>query len=258
MTKEFFRSGSKVVARPNGLDYSLEQGKVYMLKYDSWDGDVFLEVQDNSLSLPETIFKSSSDEKFISKILGYHKNSKRNTTGVLLTGLKGSGKTMMSKMIAQECGLPIIIVSSDCPTKKISNFFSKSPNTEVCIIFDEIDKNDRYWNTEDLLGFMDGINNTGKKLVILTCNVDSKINEFLMDRCSRIRYIRRFDAMTKENIKSVVKNFTDKDVDEITNFIHDKFKVVSFDNIISFLEEVRINVEDSYEDIVSDLNITLK
>ena len=64
--------------------------------------------------------------------------------------------------------------------------------------------------------------------------------------------------MTKENIKSVVKNFTDKDVDEITNFIHDKFKVVSFDNIISFLEEARINVEDSYEDIVSDLNITLK
>ena len=258
MTKDFFRSGNKVVARPNGLDYSLEQGKVYILKYDSWDGDVFLEVQDGALQLHETTFKSSSDEKFISKILSYHKDSKRSTTGVLLTGLKGSGKTVMSKLIAQECELPIIIVSSDCPTKKISNFFSKSPNTEVCVIFDEIDKNEKYWNTEDLLGFMDGINSIGKKLVILTCNADSKINEFLKDRCSRIRYVRRFDAMTKDSIKTIVEKYVDKDIDEVTNFIHDRFKVASFDNIISFLEEIKVNVEDSYEDVVNDLNISLK
>lgn len=256
--KEFFRSGSKVVARPNGLDYALESGKVYTLKYDSWDGDVFLEISDNAFSLPETVFKTESDEKFISKILSYHKTSNRSTTGVLLTGLKGSGKTVMSKMIAQACNLPIIVVSSDCPTKKLTNFFSKSPNTEVCIIFDEIDKNEKYWNTEDLLGFMDGIANTGKKLCILTCNSDSRLNEYIMDRCSRIRYVRKFDAMSKENIKSIVSKFTDKDIDQLTDFIHDRFKVASFDNIISFLEEANTNVEDTYEDIVADLNITLK
>ena len=51
---------------------------------------------------------------------------------------------------------------------------------------------------------------------------------------------------------------TDKDVDQLTDFIHDRFKVVSFDNIVSFLEEVNTNVEDSYEDIIADLNISLK
>lgn len=255
--KEFFRSGSKVVARPNGLDYSLEAGKVYTLKYN-WDDGMYLEVSDNKFMLPDKVFKTASDEKFISKVLNYHKSSNRSTTGVLLTGLKGSGKTVMSKLIAQACDLPIIVVSSDCPTKYLTSFFSKSPNTEVCIVFDEIDKNEKYWDTEDLLGFMDGITNTGKKLCILTCNSDSRLNEYIMDRCSRIRYVRKFDAMSKENIKSIVEKFVTDNVDEITNFIHERFKVVSFDNIVSFLEEVNTNVEDTYEDIVTDLNITLK
>lgn len=64
--------------------------------------------------------------------------------------------------------------------------------------------------------------------------------------------------MSKENIKSIVEKFVTNNVDEITNFIHERFKVVSFDNIVSFLEEVNTNVEDTYEDIVTDLNITLK
>lgn len=256
--KEFFRSGNKVVARPNGLDYSLEPGKVYSLQYDSWEGDVYLSVSDNDLVLPQNAFKSETDEKFISRVLSHHRSSNRSTTGVLLTGLKGSGKTVMSKMIAQECGLPIVIVSSDCPTKKITSFFSKSPNTETCIIFDEVDKNDRYWNTEDLLAFLDGITNTGKKLVLLTCNSDSKINEYLLDRCSRIRYVRRFNAMTKDSIKAIVERYTDKNISGIVDFIYDRFKVVSYDNIVSFLEELNTNVEDSYEQVVSDLNITLK
>lgn len=255
--KEFFRSGSKVVARPNGLDYALEPGKVYTLKY-SWDDGMYLEISDNTFVLPDKVFKTISDEKFISKVLNYHKSSNRSTTGVLLTGLKGSGKTVMSKLIAQACDLPIIVVSSNCPTKYLTSFFSKSPNTEVCIVFDEIDKNKEHWNTEDLLGFMDGITNTGKKLCILTCNSSSMLNDYIMDRCSRIRYVRKFDAMSKESIKSIVSKFTDKDVDQLTDFIHDRFEVISFDNIISFLEEVNTNVEDAYEDIIADLNISLK
>lgn len=255
--KEFLRSGDKVVARPNGLDYELEPGKVYSLKYDDWENESFLEVNDSSLTLPEGLIYSDDDTKFVNKVLSYFKRTNKATTGVLLSGLKGSGKTVMSKIIARNSNLPVIIVSNSCPTRYMTSFFSKFSETEVCVIFDEIDKNERMWNTEDLLGFLDGIHTTGKKLVLLTCNSNSNINEYIMDRCSRIRYYRKFDSLSEESVAVVTKKFLgEEEARPATRFILENFKCISYDNIVSFCEELKEYANDDYESIVKDLNIS--
>ena len=125
------------------------------------------------------------------------------------------------------------------------------------LIFDEIDKNERYWNTEDLLSFLDGIRDTGKKLVLLTCNTDSKINEYILDRCSRVRYYRKFESLTKESIIEVAEKYIPKDkIEEVTDFIINRFKCISYDNVVSFLEEVKEYNSETLENIAKDLNIT--
>lgn len=256
---EFLRSGNKIVTRPDGLDFNLEPGSVYALKYDNWEGDTFLEIG-STITLPDNVFKSDSDNRFITKVLDHFKTTTHRTTGVLFSGLKGSGKTVMSKVLAIESGLPIIIVSSDFPTRYLNKFFSKFKDTNVCVMFDEIDKNERSWNTEDLLGFLDGIQSTAKKMVLLTCNSDSKLNEFIMNRCSRIRYCKKFDALNEESIKCIGNNIlNDKsEVDVATKFVMEKFKVVSYDNVASFFEEINTHPTDSFEEVVADLNISLK
>lgn len=254
---EFLKSGNRIVAKPNGLNYELETNKLYYLKYDTLAGTAYLEINDGDLKLPETLIYSDSENNFVNKILSYFKHTNKQTTGVLLDGLKGSGKTVMAKLIARNSNLPIIIVSPDCPTRCISTFFSKFKNTETCVIFDEVDKNERYWNTEDLLSFLDGIRDTGKKLVLLTCNAYSKINEHILDRCSRVRYYRKFESLTKDAIIETAIRYVSKDkAEKITEFIINNFKCISYDNVVSFLEEVKDYDSETLENIVKDLNIT--
>lgn len=255
---EFLKSGNRIQTRPAGMDYNLEPGAVYELKWDAWDSIAYLEVG-SSITLPSQMYETNSDKKFINKILNHFKNTKRNTTGVILTGLKGSGKTVMSKNIAVSSGLPIIIVASDFPTRQLNKLFSKFSETEVCVIFDEVDKNERSWNTEDLLGFLDGINATSKKLVLLTCNNNSKMNEFIMNRCSRIRYYREFTKLDKEAVTEIV-NSKIEDKNEtvpVVNFIMDRFDIISYDNISSFVEELNQYPTDTFEELVQDLNISI-
>lgn len=255
---EFLKSGNKIVAKPNGLDYELETNKLYYLKYDSWEGTAYLEINNGDLKLPETLIYSDSENNFVNKILSYFKRTNKQTTGVLLNGLKGSGKTVMAKLIARNSNLPIIIVSSNCPTRHVSTFFSKFKDTETCVIFDEIDKNGGCWNTEDLLSFLDGIRDTGKKLVLLTCNTDSRINEYILDRCSRVRYYRKFESLTKDAIMEVATRYVSEDkAEKITEFIINNFKCISYDNVVSFLEEVKEHDSETLENVAKDLNITI-
>lgn len=259
MNNEFLRSGNKILTRPAGMDCELEIGEVYTLKWDDWNGLAYLELG-STMSLPINLFKTKSDEKFIQKVINSFNKEKKPTTGVMLTGLKGSGKTVMSKMLAFESNLPIIIIDPTFPTRHLDKFFSKFTQTKVCVIFDEIDKNERFWNTENLLSFLDGIQSTSKKLVLFTCNNDSKVNEFVLDRCSRIRYCKTFDKLPKEAILEIAnQTLTDTSkANEIAEFVIDRFQIVSYDNVVSFMEEVNAYPEDDLISLVDDLNITLK
>lgn len=253
---EFVKLGSKVYTAPTGIEYNLEPGVVYNLEFDDWHRESFLTIGE-PLKIPSKIYKKKEDEKFIEKILNNFKEGDSNTTGVLLTGLKGSGKTVLAKTLATQSNVPIIVVTSNYPTRYLDNFFTKFSKTEICVIFDEIDKNQDKWDTEDLLGFLDGTNGTSKKLVIFTCNKCKDVNEYLLDRCSRIRYRKIYKSLSEEDIRQFVNFLLDnKDrTEEITKFVVENIKTLSYDNVQSFVCECMRYPEDSLKDLLKDMNI---
>lgn len=166
-------------------------------------------------------------------------------------------KTVLAKVLALESGLPIVVVNGEYPARCLNKFF-KEFKTPVCVLFDEVEKN---WDTEKMLEFLDGVQSTAKKLVLMTCNSLSKVSEYMQDRCSRIRYLRKYGA--DENIELVdqlVQDFEIKNPEEVSTFIKTRIQLMSMDNICSFLQEVKTFEEANFtlEELLEVMNISPK
>lgn len=253
---EFIKVGERIVNKPTGLDYDLINGKVYNLKWDRYNGMSYFE-EDGSLSLPSKVYTTKSDDIFIKRVNTYFQKTSKLSTGVMLSGIKGTGKTVMAKVIAKNSNLPIIVVDEDYPTGRINDFFRKF-ETPVTIIFDEVDK---HWDTEDLLGWLDGVQTNAKKLVLFTCNNEDRVNDYLKDRCSRVRYIRHFEANDNARFLREIlrdKGITEDKIEDTYTFIVNNFGLLSIDNILSFIDEKLLFPELSNEEIFNDMNISSK
>lgn len=124
MTKnEFIKIGEQIIAKPKGADYDLIPGKVYDLSWNRWeDSPIFKE--NGELNLPKKVYSTKTDDIFKKRIITYFNKANTNTTGVMLAGTKGTGKTVMAKILAKESGLPIIVVNPDYPEGKLIKFLS--------------------------------------------------------------------------------------------------------------------------------------
>lgn len=248
----FVKYNNQITPVPAGVEYELIAGKVYTLNRDKYSDVMYLE-EDKDFEFPEKYYLTDIDNAFIDKVINTFDNTNKLTTGVLFSGIKGSGKTLMAKKTAVTSGLPIIVVDQSVSASEIEQFFAQI-HDDVCIIFDEIDK---YWNTRYMLGFLDGVKPSCKKLVLCTANNEKEIDEYLNDRCSRIRYKRKFSSLDKNAIKIILSDFfTDKDkIDSAAEFICSTISVVSYDNVIIFGEECKNSPDSSFEEILADLNV---
>ena len=259
--KKFIKVGDTVHFKctTEGLDYDLEGGRVYTVKTDRWSDSVSFKTAPD-LQMPEKVYKTDSDNKFINRVLNHYSKSECGTTGVMLSGLKGSGKTIMAKEIALESKLPIILIDSGTAPSRLITMFNNLGDTEVCVIMDEIDKLGEDYDDDYLLKILDGINTTGKKLVVCTCNDTADVSEYLFDRCSRIRYWREFEELSASMIQRVLEDkLEDKsEVKPLADFIIANFSCISFDNIVAFANEVNDNPTDTFEELFEDMNLSSK
>ena len=258
---KFIKVGNSISFKFNtdGLDYDLQPGIVYTVSYDGYENKFILS-EAPSLKLPDEMYFSESDNKFISKILNRFERSKNEVTGVMLSGLKGSGKTVMCKKVALDSNLPIILIDKSIHPKALCRLFNLLEDIDICAIIDEIDKLGADYDDSYLLKILDGINSSGRKLMLFTCNNDNMVSEFLIDRCSRIRYWKEFDEMSKDLIKYILEDrLEDKsEVKSVLDFIISRFGCVSFDNVNSFVQEVNENPSDTFEELFNDMNLSTK
>lgn len=250
--------GNEIVFTQSGIHYEMKPGTVYNVSYDRYGDDVKL-VEAPGLQMPNDLYTPVEDVKFMNKVINHYNKSNR-TTGVMLTGTKGSGKTVMAKNIAMQSNLPIIVIDKSLRPCFLKTLFNKLENIHVCVIFDEIDKLGNDYDDDYLLQILDGISSSSKHLVIATCNDADDINECLIDRCGRIRYFRTFNEMRPSMIKCILNDRLDdkKKTDSLTDFIIKNFGCISFDNVSSFIEEVNEYPETSYEELFNDMNISQK
>lgn len=253
---EFIKIGKNIVVKPVGADYDLKSGQVYDLNWDRYN-DTYVFTENGELNLPKKVYELRKDIIFKKRVLTYFETAATQTTGVMLAGVKGTGKTVLAKVLAKESGLPIIVVNGDYPARCLNKFF-KEFKTPVCVIFDEVEKN---WDTEKMLEFLDGVQSTAKKLVLMTCNSLNKVSEYMQDRCSRIRYLRKY--LADENVELVdqlVKDFEIKNPEVVAEFVKNRIQLMSMDNICSFLIEVKTFEDDdlTLEELLEVMNITSK
>jgi len=161
--------------------------------------------------------------------------------GVLLCGLKGTGKTVTAKQLANLSGLPVILVTAG--TINALSYFNDVPQP-LCFFFDEFEKiirQDDAQNMSNVLSFVDGTITTQKHLMLFTSNT-IKVNEYFIDRPGRIRYIKKFDSLGIDVVQEIVN-------DKLNNKEHAKdliewvtyFKFLTIDLLTSIIDEINIH-----------------
>lgn len=215
----------------------------------------------NDLSVNEEKVYGTHDRK-VDKIFRSFKLSERNF-GVILSGKKGIGKSLMARMIADRAvkeGLPVIIV--DTAIGGISNFLS-SIEQEAVIVFDEFEKTfgkiseDHKDPQIEMLSLFDGVDD-GKKLFIITCNDVRQLNEFLVNRPGRFHYHFEIGCPTAEEIRAYLDdklgNQYQEEIEKVVklaqmaDITYDCLRAIAFDLRQGYpLEETLLDLNINYE-----------
>ena len=230
---------------------SLDAG-TYVVRYDSVTDEYYLDGIDD-FAIPEKIYGDSVAK---SKRVITTFNSRKGSTGVLLEGLRGSGKSLLSKLVSNEllkCGVPTIVVNEPHHGDTF-NAFVQSIDQPAVIIFDEFEKVYTHCDQEKILTLLDGVFPT-KKLFMLTVNETRRVNDRMFNRPGRIFYTfsyKGLDAdfiteycndtlLVKEHASSILK-------------ISAMFPDFSFDMLQSIVEECN-RYNETPEQVISWLNM---
>lgn len=177
--------------------------------------------------------------EFCEHVLKTYKNTTGNF-GIMLTGTKGTGKTVTAKILANYFDLPVIIVKDMGDSNQAMIEFLSGFNFDCVLFFDEFEKN---FSDKDstILQIMDGVYNSGyRKIFLLTTN-EMTINENLVGRPSRIRYVRRFGNL---------------DLKTVEEYLDDALEVPEArQELIDFIDTLTISTIDILKTIVNEVNI---
>lgn len=211
--------------------------KVYNMCWDNDRQQIYLEELMDEFHFDFKIYGMES--KFINHVMTTFEATNSNL-GILLNGIKGTGKTICAKIIANKMNLPVILVNAPYPglTEFVANI-----QCPCVLFFDEFEKN---FNTDkghdkELLSIMDGVfNSSYRKIFLLTTN-ELKVNQNFIGRPSRIRYLKSFGNLQPE----VIKEFLE---DTLVNKEYTP-------QIIEFIDSLTISTIDILKSIVQECNI---
>ncbi len=157
--------------------------------------------------------------------------------GVIFNGIKGTGKTIAAKLLCNKIGLPVIVISK--PSGGMLEFI-QSLCFEAIILIDEAEKTFDD-NEEVLLKMIDGVYNRKRKLYILTTN-SLEVDENLIGRPGRIRYIKEFQNLSAKAVNDVIDD----------NLIDRSLK----DRVLKLVDSLSISTIDILKTIIEECNIT--
>lgn len=169
--------------------------------------------------------------------------------GVIFNGTKGTGKTVAAKLLCNELDLPVIIVSDTFEGAILP--FIQNLSFECVILLDEAEKTFSKDAEDDkiLLSLIDGVYNNSRKLYILTTN-RLTVNENLIGRPGRIRYIQEFRNLPVEAIKEYCADNL-RDMSKLDTVLQeiDLLEISTIDILKAIVEEINIfgEISDSIQ-----------
>ena len=249
-------TGSKFNIYPDDLrSYDQLPADYYVVRYSEKEG-FFLE-RYNEFKITDAKVYGIHLEK-VGKVLDSFGIFNRNL-GVILSGDKGIGKSLFSRLLgrqAVEKDIPVIIV--DTYWEGIGSFLDRIQQ-EVMVLFDEFDKtfSEKEHGSSaqtSMLSLFDGVAQ-GKKLFVITCNELRGLNDFLVNRPGRFHYHFRFDYPTEEDIREYLTDVLEKNYSSEINNVIDFSKRVALNYDCLRAIAFEINRGQKFSDAIKDLNI---
>ena len=205
---------------------------IYTVGIDDF-GRFFLVKNSDGFTFNYKLYGLESD--LINRIIKTYEATSGNL-GVLLNGLKGTGKTVSSKVIATNLNQPIILVDSHI--KGIHTFLN-SISQNITIFIDEYEK--VFGDSSAMLTIMDGaLNSEFRRVFLLTTN-ELYVEKNLIQRPGRIRYLKKFEDLKPAIVEEIV--------DDV--LVHTQFKKECI-NFISNLETITVDIVKA---IINEVNI---
>jgi ATPase family associated with various cellular activities (AAA) len=222
----------------------------YIIQVDPMQG-FYLEQVDSFEQLPKLY---GSVTKNTDRIFNTFE-SRPNSTGVVLAGEKGSGKTLLAKQLsiraAQE-KYPTLIINAPHHGDGFNKFIQDLQQPAV-ILFDEFEKVYEADQQEMVLTLLDGVF-PSKKLFVITCNDEYRINTHMKNRPGRIFYLLHFRGLEPEFIREycldTLKN--QKHIQTVGQ-IASLFQAFNFDMLKALIEEMN-RYDESPQEAIRMLN----
>lgn len=219
--------------------------KNYLFNFDEF-GNCWLE-DIEGFKFPEKIYDVNHN---LREMIKTSFNSGEKNLGVLLTGNKGQGKSLTAKLICSEANTPTIIINKQIPIDvNFIKFFNQIKQNYVLFVdeFEKLfnttkntnNKESSYHSQESFLSFIDGVfTNKHKILFLLTTN--DNINEFFINRPSRIKFVQEYDELPEELFNMIVDD----------KLVNKEFKSDLEDNV----SMINLNI-DLLISIINDINL---
>lgn len=229
----------------------------YNVGFDELRSEYYLE-SINDFELKGKIYGdvNKSSSRILNTFLDRHKS-----TGVLLVGDKGSGKTLLAQYIsitaAREKGIPTIVINKPWYGDRFNSFI-QSIDQPVVIFLDEFEKvytTDSEINfQEKILTLFDGVYSS-QKLFLLTCNDKYRIDGHMMNRPGRLYYVLEFKGLDQQFVKEYCDdNLLRKDYCQAVCATAALFQSFNFDMLKALVEDMN-RYDESPTEVLKYLNV---
>lgn len=253
MSSSIVRSGS-IIRMINDADQQRLDAipaEPFAVKFNPMMG-FFLE-QLEPFVLPKKLY--SHVERHADRIINTYRE-RAQQTGVLLSGMKGSGKTLTAKTVCvkmqQIHKAPTLVVNQSYCGEEFNQFLQSIPGDAV-VMFDEYEKLYDKADQDKMLTLLDGTHPM-HKLFLLTCNDKWSVGECMHNRPGRIYYSLNFDGLDKSFVEEYCRdNMKYKDHIPSMLKLSKMFRNFNFDMLQALVEEVN-RYNESPSELIDMLN----
>lgn len=231
--KVWNREGSRLYLSYPAVQEAQLENLIYRVQLDEI-GRFYLTIVNDKFSFDYKLYGLETD--LVKRVIKTYESTNSGNLGILLNGLKGTGKTVTSKIIANKLNQPVIIV--DAKLNGVNTFLN-GITQNITIFIDEYEK--VFGDSTVMLTIMDGAMNSDFRRVFLLTTNELYVEKNLIQRPGRIRYLKKFDDLRPEVIEEIV--------DDVLEYPEYKTECISF---ISNLEVITVDIVKS---IIAEVNI---